>query len=96
MKWINVKDQMPTCKVLATYKNSCGMNRIVVASYFNKFEEESSGDCEGWDEYDEATDCYYIPEGWYEQQDNWGEYASIHIHEGEVTHWMPLPEPPSA
>ena len=45
-------------------------------------------------EYDEATDCCYTPEGWYEKIDNWGDYSSVAVVEGEVTHWMPLPAPP--
>lgn len=42
-------------------------------------------------EYDEATDEYYIREGWYEQN----EFEEIHWKvSGEVTHWMNLPGPP--
>lgn len=33
--------------------------------------------------------------GWYEYQDNWDDYAYIFVNNGEVTHWMPLPPPPT-
>ena len=94
-EWISVADRMPTKKVLATYKNSADKNRIIVASYFGKNEVESYGEDDDFDEYDEASDCYYYVSGWYEQQDNWGEYASIYVNEGEVTHWMSLPDLPN-
>ena len=42
-------------------------------------------------EYDEDTDAYIIPEGWWETV-NYGECFSA-VHDC-VTHWMPLPEPP--
>lgn len=44
-------------------------------------------------EYDEETDEYYLPEGWWEVIKNWEDYSSIAISDF-VTHWMPLPEPP--
>ena len=34
--------------------------------------------------------------GWYECIDNWDDYTEVAIHEGEPTHWMPLPAPPQA
>ena len=45
-------------------------------------------------EYDEATDEYYAPEGWYERIENWDDYTDIKVCDYTVTHWMPLPEPP--
>lgn len=50
-----------------------------------------SGDVDS--DYDEETDEYYLPEGWWECIHNWDEYSSVAI-EDFVTHWMPLPEPP--
>ena len=56
--------------------------------------EEADGDAEACIEYDEAADTYYVTEGWYECIDNWDDYSSVAVTEGEVTHWMPLPQPP--
>jgi len=44
-------------------------------------------------EYDEETDEYYMPEGWWEVIKNWDDYSCVAIGDF-VTHWMPLPEPP--
>lgn len=94
MKWISVADEMPEHgkNVLATYRNNYGKNRIIVGHYFERWKEESDCDNDNNDEFSEKLDGYYYCEGWYEQQDNWGDYASIAVHEGEVTHWMPLPK----
>jgi hypothetical protein len=96
MKWISVNDRLPDkgAEVLAFYKNSNGKKRRIRAVYIRKFEEEEDYESEMDCDYNEELDCYYLPEGWYECIDNWSEYTSIYVHEGEVTHWMPLPAPP--
>lgn len=96
MTWISVNEAMPpkNTYVLATYQNCYGSHRLIVGHYAGAHEVEANGDDECL-EYDESTDRYYLPAGWYEQQENWGDYASIFVHEGEVTHWMPLPLPPA-
>ncbi len=38
--------------------------------------------------------CLGLKGGWYECIDNWGDYTEVAIHEGEPSHWMPLPAPP--
>lgn len=57
----------------------------------------ASGDDDGEfsSEYDEATDEYYLLEGWYEVVKNWDEYSSIVI-EDFVIGWQPLPTVPKA
>ena len=81
------KDQ----KVLAHYKSRYGRETTVRAEYFRKHQEEM--DCEETDaEYDEATDTFYCPEGWYELIDNWGDYSSVRIVEGAVDSWLPMPK----
>lgn len=95
MTWIDVNDRMPThhTAVLAVYKNSYGKTRAVVGFYLERWREESTFDDE-WYEYHEDRDMYFLKEGWYEQIDNWGDYSSVVISEGEVTHWMELPQSP--
>jgi hypothetical protein len=94
MEWISVNKEMPSKKCLAFYTNELGKCRIVKAKYVQKFTEEANTDNEDYIEYDEKTDCYYTPEGWYECIDNWEDYTHVFIYHGEVTHWMPLPSPP--
>jgi len=92
--WISVEDDLPEKKCIATYINSMGNRRYIIASYFSKHQVESNGEDDAYDEYCEDKDCYFYCEGWYEQQDNWAEYSSIFVTEGDVTHWMPLPDDP--
>lgn len=48
-----------------------------------------------WYTYDEATDAYYWPEGWYELQSHGGDEMQWHISDG-VTAWQELPPPHDA
>ena len=96
--WIPVSERLPEAGkgVLAYYKNSHGYGRIVRAFYATKHTlEANSYDDDGQFDYDEATDTSYLPEGWLEKIDNWGDFSSIYIVEGEVTHWQPLPAAPA-
>jgi hypothetical protein len=94
-QWISVDVEMPASgrTVLACYKNRAGNWRRIRAQWVAAKSCESSPESD-IGEYDEETDTYYDPEGWYEQLDNWDEYSSIAVVEGDVSHWMPLPPPP--
>ena len=95
--WTPVAEALPKSgvKVLACYRNRLGNLRRIRAMWTAaKTEEADSDDAEACSEYDEATDTHYVTEGWYECIDNWGEYSSVAVTEGEVTHWMPLPHDP--
>jgi hypothetical protein len=91
VNWTHVSDQFPApgFPVLAYYVNRHGNRRIVRAVYLPAKYEECGLDDDG--EYDEVTDEYYWPEGWYEQIDNWPEYHACRVEEGTVTNWMPMP-----
>ena len=93
--WTSVAKALPKSgvKVLACYRNRLGNLRRIRAMWTAAKTEEADSD-DAHEEYDEATDTYYVPEGWYECIDNWGDYSSVAVTEGEVTHWMPLPQPP--
>jgi hypothetical protein len=94
--WISVDECLPDGKYcLATYQDRAGKLRIIRAMYVRQFEIEADGDeCDG--ETNEENDRDYLKAGWYELIDNWGEYSSVHVSEGPVTHWMPLPAAPAA
>ena len=96
MTWTPVTKQMPASgqTVLVCYTNALGNVRRIRAAWVAARTHESSEDSE-IGEYDEASDCYYDPEGWYEQIDNWPDYSAVAVHAGEITHWMPLPAPPT-
>lgn len=93
--WVSVKNAMPQpgVTVLAYYKNRNGFERRIRAEWTAAKTEEANAEYD-WGEYDEATDSYWTPEGWYECIDNWDEFSAFMVSEGEITHWMPLPPAP--
>jgi len=98
MNWIKTSDMLPPSgkKVIAAYRNSAGNWRQIMAFWVAPKTEEANEEWEeGTAEYDEEADCYWVKSGWYEQIDNWDEYTSCAVGEGEVSHWQPRPEPPS-
>lgn len=95
--WVAVSERLPSSRmpVLARYTNDYGHGRTIRAQWLAKFQQESE-DLDNFDaDYDEESDTYYDPEGWYELIDNWGEYSSVAVTEGIITHWMPMPLPPA-
>ena len=96
--WVPVTERMPDsgCVVLACYTNRAGKLRRIRAEWVAAKTQESGGDSD-IGEYDEATDTYYDPQGWYERIDNWDDgFSAVGVSEGEVTHWMHLPDPPQS
>ena len=96
--WIGVDARLPDAGYcLATYRNQHGKLRIIRAKYARQFEIDAGEDAidQGNCEYNEADDTFYLKAGWLECIDNWDDYSSIYVTEGEVTHWMPLPAAPS-
>lgn len=92
--WVPVGERLPSGIVLVAYVNQHSSRvRVLRAEYVKAFTQEA--DSENSDaRYDEATDTYYDEEGWYELIDNWGDYSSVFVTEGKVTHWMKLPTLP--
>ncbi len=94
--WKEVTYQMPDPgrKVLATYKNAMGMDRIIIASHIPKFYAECSceDDCDC--EYDEKRDEYYYPAGWCEMIESHDEFGFVQVGDGVITHWACLPALP--
>lgn len=62
----------------------------LLGRYLYEFEEVFSGENPDCGEYDDATDDYYFPEGWYERNLCSPEDGLWKVH-GEVVAWMPLP-----
>jgi len=70
-------------KVILAYMNRNGRPRTVMARWLT---DEQAAETDG--------DGVGLEGGWYECIDNWDDYTEVAIHEGEPTHWMPLPAPP--
>lgn len=96
-EWISTADQMPESGqiVLAFHLSQLDKPRRIRAAYIKKMTQEASPESDLDCDYDEATDTFYWPEGWYEQMEHWEEYTAVILAEDiQVTHWMPLPDPP--
>ena len=70
-------------KVILFYLNRNNKPRTVMARWLTD-EQAAETDADG----------VGLEGGWYECIDNWDDYTEVAIHEGEPTHWMPLPAPP--
>ena len=70
-------------KVILFYKNRLNVGRTVIARWLT---DEQATEIDG--------DDVGLEGGWYECIDNWDDYTEVAIHEGEPSHWMPLPAPP--
>lgn len=96
--WNEVSKIMPKSSqvvlALQTWDHS-GKQSIIRACWIPAKTEEADPESE-IGEYDEATDTYWEPEGWYEQMSHWGEYSACTVNGAHVTHWRPLPPAPKA
>jgi hypothetical protein len=90
--WTLASDSLPEGRfVLAHFRNDQGNSRIVRAYYARRHEIEADYDSgHMWADADEEGE-YFFPIGWYEAPDQLEDYAPLK----NVTHWMPLPEPPA-
>ena len=70
-------------KVILFYMNRNAKARTVMARWLTD-EQAAETDADG----------VGLEGGWYECIDNWDDYTGVAIHEGEPSHWMPLPAPP--
>ena len=96
IEWINAEKHKPEHgkSVLVYVQQELGRQPyMVVGHYFERWAEIAGSEDEEV-EYCEKSDEFFLKEGWLEQQVNWGEYTSIYINEGLVTHWAELPEAP--
>ena len=100
-RWISVEERLPKAEkeVRVICKASWNPKYFYQCQAFYEpkgmLKEKSDY---GWDyeccgEYSEEDDDYFVNPGWYERIHNWDDYSAVGILD-EVTHWMPLPEPP--
>jgi hypothetical protein len=85
----------PGKKVIAYYLNALGNSRTILAEWVPAKTKADDGLADDdFAEYDEESDEYCWPEGWYEVIENWDDYGAVFVNEGEITHWRPLPPGP--
>ena len=101
-EWISVKDRLPENEkdVLIAYTRK-GIRGDVYVNIGMAFHTDGKTNTEdsfyAWHtdyidmDYDEESDAYIIPEGWWETVSFGEEFSAVDM---PVTHWMFLPEPP--
>ena len=86
--WISVDERLPEPgnPVLL----DIGKKFPIRALWAEKHTVRVGTDVDDWGEYDEETDEYYCPEGWYE----WNEHEEVHWAVSETPRaWSELPQP---
>lgn len=97
-QWISVKDRLPETEqevlILADRRNYM----IITTAIYEDGTVTTEDSIWGWQDcgfrYDEETDQYIISEGWWEYRHYNPDDVYDNYIDDEVTHWMPLPEPP--
>ena len=100
-RWISVEERLPEaekevrvlCKASWNSKYRYQCQAFYEPKGMLREESDYGWDYECCSEYSEEDDDYFVNPGWYERIHNWDEYSAVGIAD-EVTHWMPLPEPP--
>ena len=110
-RWISVNDRMPDLdkRVQINYRRHSDFNgKDYDIQTYAVYEDGTLpvndsnwiGNEDDWmydvnAKFDEESDCYLIPEGWYEVLTGTeSEYVCLLGSNEIVTHWMPSPEPP--
>lgn len=103
--WISVKDRLPKPETevficAEVRRDNKILGHVVTTAIYEDgtiHTEESIwnwDDINYWGTYDEETDDYIIPEGWWEERHyNDDDTRNLRVDDF-VTHWMPLPNPP--
>ena len=93
--WISVEDRLPypAMMVLVAWTDNLTNQFVLMAEYSNGKSLPVMDEClvEGYGNYDEETDELWCPIGWFES--NQSDEILWEVS-GDVTHWMPLPNPP--
>jgi len=95
LKWIRASEIKPGSqrRVLAVVKSHhSGSLYPITAKYVWRRTDEADPDSDYF-EYDKEYDLYWTPEGWYETVDNWGDFSSVAVTEGDVIAWAEVDIP---
>lgn len=99
-EWIRVKDGPPKNEQeVFIYCNRGGFKFVCPAIYedgtmLTQNSRWNWNDLEEYGTYSEENDDYFVPKGWWENRQFTPDDVYNCPVDCEVTHWMPLPEPP--
>ena len=95
-EWTRIEDGLPKSGdfVLASTCSARGYRQTIRAMYARDRDLPCNAEhSDGFGIYDETSDEFYCPEGWYEVNS----FEEVHWAVDEpVTHWMTLPDPPAS
>lgn len=99
-KWISVEDRLPETETEVLILARHGKRNVITTGMYEDGRMNTEDSDWWWEtdgfEYDEELDVYIIPEGWWEYKHYIDDETRNYAIDGNVTHWMPLPEPPNA
>lgn len=94
-EWKTIETAPKDKRIIVLCQYESGRKVAVIACYCSKFTQEASDDLcgEDWCDYDENSDTYYCPEGWYEQIENWDDLTAC-AFDSRITPigWASIPE----
>lgn len=97
-EWISVKDRLPEPETEVFIRALCNGHEVLTTAMFEDGTipiDDSEWNWYDLDfDYDEERDIYLVPEGWWEYRHYNPDDVYNNVVDDEVTHWMPLPEPP--
>lgn len=98
MEWINVKDRLPKDEknVLCLYRKY-ERDFHCVAQYYQKGVKREcwNEECNHKDHENGEENCESLGGNWYEDIEQYCSEYDFYLFKREVTHWMPLPKPPT-
>lgn len=77
--------------LLIKFKNEGGNERVVIGFWVARFSMEDTSDEYEFGEFNEETEMYYWPQGWYESYECHNEYSAGIVTESSIAGWQPLP-----
>ena len=98
--WVSVNEKLPKPETEVLIVCDRGGYKFVAPAIYEDgtmLEQDSCWnwyDIENYGLYDETTDDYFVPEGWWENRQFCPDDVYNNPVDCTVTHWMPLPEPP--
>lgn len=93
--WISVKDRMPEPETEVLIVADRNGYKVVTTAMYEDGKMSTEDSAWNWYDtnfdYDEESDLYLIPEGWWEYRHYNAEEVWNNAVDDPVTHWMPLP-----